>query len=369
MINKVLMVGGTWDLNGGKESGFIRKFYTELAMYLDDITYLNGGKYNDLKQILDSVGNYDVVLWFPNVDNSLDKVRHVKKINPYAILVGSKRNDGKYNFVDVLNKTLIERHNLSIEFKKENNTIKMLLFDPLGTKWYEGDNIHDFVEHLYKRLYFLSTTKREHTYQVPGNVEIPNNLEYFSYVRDAAEIFHQTIDHSDGVTKFMGNASFRGDKYIYVSKRDVDKSKIDINNFVASYLDNGTLFYHGDTKPSKDTIVQANLYNLFPNINYMIHSHCYLKNGKFTEMPVPCGSLDEIDEIKKVIERDYNGNYNLPLYQINYLGHGCLLLGNSVDLLRTVSFIPRTFPEELPNVEELLNKGVEERNNKKLSLH
>ena len=27
MINKILIVGGTWDLDGGKESGFIRKFY------------------------------------------------------------------------------------------------------------------------------------------------------------------------------------------------------------------------------------------------------------------------------------------------------------------------------------------------------
>ena len=368
MIRKALVVGGTWDLDGGKESGFIKKFYSELAMYLDDITYLNGGNYNNLINVLNSVSDYDVVFWFPNVDNALEKVRHVKKINPYTILVGSKRNDGKYSFVDVLNKTLLERHNLSIEFTKVDNKFKMLLFDPLGTKWYEGDSIHDLVEHLYKRLYFLSTTRREHTHQVPGNVDIPNNLEYFSYVRDAAEIFHQTIDHSDGVTKFMGNASFRGDKYIYVSKRDVDKSKIDINNFVASYLEDGSLYYYGDTKPSKDTIVQANLYNLFPNINYMIHSHCYLADGSFTEMPVPCGSLDEIDEIKKVIERDYDGNYDLPLYKINYLGHGCLLLGNSIELLKTVSFKSRVFPEELPNTEELLDKGMEDKDIKKLSL-
>ena len=372
MKNKILIVGGTWDLEKGKESSVIKKIYDELNNYTDNITYLNGGNYNDLQDILDSVKEYDVVCWFANVDDSLPKVRNVKKINPYTILIGSKRNDNKYTFVDVLNRTLMQRHNLTIQFTKEDDKFKFLLFDPLGTKWYEGTNISDLVNNLYKRLAFISNAKREHTYNIEGNFEIPNNEEFFSYVREAAEIFHDTIDHSDGVTKFMGNASFRGDNdNIYVSKRDVDKSKIDKDNFVACRLDNNTLYYFGDTKPSKDTISQANLYNLLPNINYMIHSHCYALDGKYTEMPVPCGSLDEIDEIKKVIDKEYDGNYDLPLYKVNYLGHGCLLLANSIDDLKNITFIPRTFPEELPNLDEILNKGLDtikvNNNSKKLT--
>ncbi len=360
MESKILIVGGTWNLDKGKESGFIKKFYSELSKYNNGITYINGGNYNNLQTILNSVKNYDVVCWFANVDNSLPKVRDIKKVNPYTILIGSKRNDNnKYTFVDVLNKTLLERHNLSIEFSKQKNIYKMLLFDPLGTKWYEGTNISNLVQNLYKRLLFILNTKREHTYNAFGEIEIPSNEEFFKFVRKAAEKFHKTIDHSEGVTKFMGNASFRGENgYIFVSKRDVDKSKIDKNNFVACKLNNGILYYYGDVKPSKDTISQANLYNLFPNINYMIHSHCYAVNGKYTEMPVPCGSLDEIDEIIKVINKKYNGNYNLTYYKINYLGHGCLLLGNSVDDLKATNFIPRIFPEELHNVDEILNKGV-----------
>ena len=360
MESKILIVGGSWDLNGGRESGFIKKFYLELLTYNKSITYLNGGNYNDLQTILNSVKDYDVVCWFANVDNSLPKVRSVKKINPYTILIGSKRNDNnKYSFVEVLNRTLMERHNLSIEFSKQEGIYKMLLFDPLGCKWYEGTSISDLVQNLYKRLLFISNAKREHTYNIEGQIEIPNNEEFFSFVREAAETFHKTIDHSEGVTKFMGNASFRGkDNYLFVSKRDVDKSNIDKNNFVACQLNNGILYYYGDTKPSKDTISQANLYNLFPNINYMIHSHCYAIDGKYTEMPVPCGSLDEIDEITKVIDNQYGGNYGLSLYKINYLGHGCLLLGKSVDDLKTTHFIPRIFPEELPNVDEILNNGV-----------
>ena len=360
MKNKILIVGGTWDLEKGKESSVIKKIYEELDNYFENITYLNGGNYNNLEEILKSVKEYDVVCWFANVDDSLPKVRNVKKLNPYTILIGSKRNDNKYSFVDVLNRSLMQRHNLTIQFSKEDDKFKFLLFDPLGTKWYEGTNITELVENLYKRLVFISNAKREHTYNIDGNIEIPNNEEFFSYVREAAEIFHNTINHSDGVTKFMGNASFRGDNdTIFVSKRDVDKSKIDRDNFVACKLDNNTLYYYGDTKPSKDTISQANLYNMLPNINYMIHSHCYAVDGKYTEMPVPCGSLDEIDEIRKVIDKDYDGNYDLPLYKINYLGHGCLLLANSIDYLKNTSFIPRTFPEELPNLDEILNKGLD----------
>lgn len=360
MENKILIVGGSWDLLGGKESGFIKKFYAELAKYNNNITYLNGGNYSDLQEVLNSVKNYDIVFWFADVDNSLPKIRDVKRINPYVLLVGSKRNDNnKYSFVDVLNRTLVERHNLSIEFSKQDGIYKMLLFDPLGTKWYEGTSIPNLVQNLYKRLLFILNAKREHTYNIEGEIEIPNNEEFFAFVRDAAEIFHRTINHSEGVTRFMGNASFRGkSNYIYVSKRDVDKSKIDKNNFVACRLDNGTLYYYGDSKPSKDAISQANLYNLFPNINYMIHSHCYVIDGEYTEMPVPCGSLDEIDEIIKVIEQKYDGDYKLPFYKMNYLGHGCLLLANSVSDLKKATFLSRTFPEEITNLDDILNKGV-----------
>ena len=79
MESKILIVGGSWDLNGGRESGFIKKFYLELSTYNNNITYLNGGNYNDLQTILNSVKDYDVVCWFANVDNSLPKIRSVKK--------------------------------------------------------------------------------------------------------------------------------------------------------------------------------------------------------------------------------------------------------------------------------------------------
>lgn len=48
----------------------------------------------------------------------------------------------------------------------------------------------------------------------------------------------------------------------------------------------------------------------------MIHSHCYVGDGRYTEMSVPCGYLDEIDEIIKVIDKEYDGNKLLNLVSV-----------------------------------------------------
>ena len=153
---KVLLTAGTWDLNNGTKSGLIDKMYTLLKEYNDfDIDYYNGGNYENLKELVEKAKNYEIIFWMANVPNELKKVRDVKNINPFAIVIGSKRNhynyekEGmEYTFVEVLNKSLIQRNNLTIEFSKlkDENRFKMLLFDPLGTSWYEGYELEKLVE-------------------------------------------------------------------------------------------------------------------------------------------------------------------------------------------------------------------------------
>lgn len=144
---KVLLIGGTWNLTGGKKSGLIEKMYQKLTKEKDfDIDYFNGGYYEDLKNLVNSSKNYKIIFWMANVPNELEKVRDIKNVNPLAIVIGSKRNHyNEYSFVDILNKALLQRNNLTIEFSKNNNNsnFKMLLFDPLGTSWYEGYDLED----------------------------------------------------------------------------------------------------------------------------------------------------------------------------------------------------------------------------------
>lgn len=354
---KVLLTAGTWDLNNGRPSGLIDKMYQKLKEYNQyEIDYYNGGNYNKLKALVENAKNYEIIFWMANVPNELEKVRDVKNVNPFAIVVGSKRNhyneltnSMEYTFVEVLNKALLQRNNLTIEFSKlkDKNKFKMLLFDPLGTSWYDGYNLNELIENMVKRISFIMTTRREKTYNVDGVVLIEDNEEFFEYVRNVAEIFHKTIEHADGVTRFLGNASFKKNGKIFVTRRDVDKAKINKENFVEAYLEDNKVYYYGNYKPSKDTVVQTRLYEMFENINYIVHSHCYAEGGFFTNTPVPCGALDEIDEILEVIKNNYSNDFTLNYYKINLKGHGCLIFGNSIEDLEKTNYITRHLPEYL----------------------
>lgn len=349
---KILLTAGTWDNDGGKSSSLMNKMHDLLKKENDfDITFYNGGYYEKLNEIVMTAKEYEVILWMAKVPEELEPVRFVKTVNPMATVIGSKKNiNNELSFVDILNKTLLQRNNLSIMFSKNEDEYKykMLLFDPLGTSWYEGYDISALTTVMVDRIRFILTTRREKTFKVNGTHEVPNNEEFFSYVRNVAEIFHKTIEHADGVTRFLGNASFRGSDVIYVTRRDVDKSLIDKDNFVAAFLgEDDKVHYYGDYKPSKDTVVQTRLYKMFPNINFIIHSHCYAKDASFTKTPVPCGALDEIDEVLDVVKDNYNNDYSLNYYKFNLNGHGCLIFANSIELLKETEYVTRHLPEKI----------------------
>lgn len=352
---KILLVGGTFDLNGGKRSSLISKIDFELNKYNNEVVTFNGGYFNQLETIINTAKEYQIIFWMANVPNDLEKIRNVKDVNPYAIVIGSKRNDNKYKFVEVLNRSLMQRHNLTIQFTKiEEKVFNMMLFDPLGTFFYNGTSIEELIKILNNRLLFLLTTKRQNTYKSDKFIEVENNETFFAYTRKTAEIFHKTIEHDEGVTRFLGNSSFisKDRKTIFVTRRDVDKEFIDKDHFVATYMENDKVYYSKNSdgsfyKPSKDSIVQNHLYKLLPNINFIVHSHCYVENAPFTKTPVPCGALDEIDEVLEVIKNNYNNDLSKEYYAINLKGHGCLIFGNTTSLLEKTKFITRHLPEKL----------------------
>ena len=74
MENKILFVGGNWDLTGGRQS----KIVNEFAKYLPNTTVFNGGNYNDLNEILDSCINYDIVIWWQMFQMNYQKLEMLK---------------------------------------------------------------------------------------------------------------------------------------------------------------------------------------------------------------------------------------------------------------------------------------------------
>ena len=373
MNSRILFVGGNWDLNGGRKSKIVEEF----AKFLPNVTVYNGGDFNDLNDILESCVNYDIVLWWANVSNDLPKIRNVKDINYKVMLVSSKRNvEGKYSFQDLLQRSFSLKSNLTIEFSMVDNKYYMRLFDPLGNMWYEGFSIKLCSKILIERLNFIRSITRESTvsneenvgalawffnmfkdemYESNDNPFVPIKEEFLEIVRNYAYKFAEATFETKEVKRFLGNASFRcpkgfpsfrDSKYIFVSKRNVNKEFIGIKEFVPVYLEDGKLFYCGDNKPSVDSPIQVRLYSLLPNINYMIHSHCYIENAPYTNVVLPCGALEEVDEIKNVIKKYYDNDYNKDFYVVNLLGHGSIMMSNKPSQLKNIRMVGRKLPEK-----------------------
>lgn len=374
MNSRILFVGGNWDLNDGRKSKIVEEF----AKFLPNVAVYNGGNFNDLNDILESCVNYDIVLWWANVSNDLPKIRNVKDINYKVMLVSSKRNvDGKYSFQDLLQRSFSLKSNLTIEFSRVDNKYYMRLFDSLGNMWYEGFSIKMCSKILIKRLNFIRSITRESTvsnednvgalawffnmfkdemYESNDNPFVPIKEEFLEIVRNYAYKFAEATFETKDVKRFLGNASFRcpkgfpsfrDGKYIFVSKRNVNKEFIGIKEFVPVYLEDGKLFYCGDNKPSVDSPIQVRLYSLLPNINYMIHSHCYIENAPYTDVALPCGALEEIDEIKKVIKKYYDNDYHKDFYVVNLLGHGSIMMSNKASQLKNIRMVGRRLPEKM----------------------
>jgi len=393
---KILLVGGTWTIEPviKHNSGLVDNVYSVLKNHCEVDMY-NGGCYFDLESILNKTPDYDIVFWWANVpDNSLPKIRDVKDVAPHVMLVTSKRNDNdKYTFMELTQKALAIKANMFFEFKKlENEKIFHInVFDPLGCCWYNGTDITSATVAAIERLKYLKSMTRQKT--VKSNIDksklmdvffnktnndinhtekmidVPYEKEFIDIVRKHAETFYTIFNPGKDVKRFLGNASlrvqlnidatrcmrgfpsFKKDNVIFVSQRNIDKQFIDLDHFVPCYMEDGKLYYCGDNKPSVDTPIQVRLYEALPNINYIIHSHCYINNAVFTTKSIPCGAIEEVDEvlaIVKDIDEQYLKNNTKPsVYKINLKGHGSLLMATDVKYMKDVDYIGRQLPEDM----------------------
>jgi ribulose-5-phosphate 4-epimerase/fuculose-1-phosphate aldolase len=193
-------------------------------------------------------------------------------------------------------------------------------------------------------------------------IDIPDEQEFVDIVREYAETFHDILKPAANVTRFLGNCSmkpntppqvgrcskgmpsFRKNGYVFVSQRNVDKEYLTLEHFVPTYLENNEVYYCGPNKPSVDTPIQLRLYEKLPNIHYMIHAHVYASDAAFTSYPIPCGAIEEVDEIIDTILREY-GDLNQSKYILNLKGHGSIVMGQTLDDIKDIKYYGRTLPE------------------------
>lgn len=340
------LVGGDFS-DTPKKSGLVDLLYRSLGR---TAYYCNGGRVEDIPTILEEIGHYPVILWFPNISNEVEKMRNIKELYPHACLVTSKRNDDKkYSLHFLVNHALNLHANLCIEFVP-GRPVQARLFDPLGNVWCDyTDDIPKLALHLSNRIDALMVMTRQSSIHVGDSINVPDNDEFFELVKGYAEVFHELVDPEKEVERFLGNTSFRCDKgfpsfrddsLVFMSRRNIDKSYIDRNGFVGTKFSDGKTCYYGDRKPSVDTPIQVRLYQEYPNINFMIHSHCYIKDAPFTRRPIPCGALEEVDEILEAVP-----DRGTTLVYLNLVGHGSLVMSKGLDGLRDIPYITRPVPE------------------------
>lgn len=347
----ISIIGGTWDGRGGRPSKIVKDLVKGIDMSnkFSRVVVNNGGNYNSLERGLEAECYIlaDVVIWMPDIPNSLPKLRSIKSMFPKVILVSSKNNvPVEYSFQDIMAHGLALKSNLVLEIRKLNNLFTGRLFDTLGNVW-RGTTIYfgELGLAIANRSRDLMDIKRQGTVQSPEEEDpiVPlcpagGTLEFLKIVKDTADTFHKLIQPSKGINRFLGNASFRcergfpslrfKDGRIYMSKRNVDKRFIELNAFVQVGLNNktGVVWYRGHHKPSVDTVVQVRLYQSLVNIRYMIHSHVYERHAPYTSRMIPCGGLEEVKEVLDVISNnDLRGR---PHFAVNLKGHGSIVFMN-----------------------------------------
>lgn len=385
---KVLLVCGQFDDKGGRESGYFSKAYRKKSQFTKII---NGGKYKSLEKL--SVADYDIILWFADVpDNTKSKlVNSIKERNQKCVLVTSKNNiDEKYKPLDIIERALRTKSNLLVEFKKNSNGLIIAsIWDALGNIYIKDCINPEWMLRCldYYCHYFHSSTRIRSKSVGPAE-DIPDEKEFFKLARNYAKKFHKLI-HAVNTERFVGNLSFRCENgfpsfkrgnRIYVSRRNIDKRDISKNGFVSVKANSlNEVQYFGDLKPSVDTPIQLRLFKMFPEINYLLHCHCYVtrkfKKGKkltkkqiqeildsdqrpwyeiadeidwskFPKPPqetgvvVPCGDLRELHEIEKLgIPKD------ATFLEVNLLGHGSIVGAKDINQLKGIEYCSREVPE------------------------
>ena len=364
---KTLFISGAYDKKGGKRSGYMLRLrqylYTNMVAMRDgdtrntrhiDVCFDIGGTTDDLlNHIFPEVIDADIVFWFCSINDAGDKklklVEGIKKLNKNAILVVLFRTNGGKTVYEQVARMLSIKANLMLEVCPTNITkFSASILDPLGNIFLSHEtDIQTVAKVLCTRVLDLVDKHRIPSVSVGPMVTAPNEEEFFAIAREQAETFHEII-HTDKQDRYLGHLSFRcehgfpsfvSDGLIFVTKRNVDKRSIDATSFVAiNPACSAVVEYYGDDSPSVDSPISIRLYQHYPSIKYMMHSHVYIKNARFTNSVNPCGAIEEADEIFSVIQNDDN-------FAVNLKGHGALVGAVDLDYLRNIEYVSRGIPE------------------------
>lgn len=329
---KALIVGGNFG-DEPKESKIIRQAYKELKMIPDkNVTLINGGTEEQLKDILSQTTNFDLIIWMPNVSN--DMKGYFPKKKKGAVLICSKVMRKGTTEIDAVSRIFKFSGNAVITIDTTNPKFEFKLIDALGNVWTNTVFVRDIVRYILQLYEWTGKSLRintSKTSQVNTIACLPKLLEINKFVS-------QQCQKSFG-ERFFGNLSTRctklfpssrlTDNTFLMSARNSNKDFLGVEDMI---LINGTFEYSGERKPSVDAPVQISIYNKFPNINFMIHGHAYIKNAIYTKKYRPCGDVFEADEVWITITEKYPSGVESLVNKeaVNLKNHGFLLMAETI---------------------------------------
>lgn len=112
------------------------------------------------------------------------------------------------------------------------------------------------------------------------------------------------------------------------------------SDFVAVSDNENKVSYFGEIKPSVDAPIQIRLFNFYKNVRFIVHGHVYVEKAPTTHAKVPCGHIEEFEEIRALFPDCSSSDF-----AVNLKGHGCLIFASDLEFLRKQSFLARPFPE------------------------
>lgn len=347
---EMLICGGDFNRESGKRSSIIDKIYKELINFFN-VELINGGNLSDILNI--DFLKYDVVFWSPNISNAEEKIiPDIKSKNQKLLLISTKRVIEKsYTDFDVVGHLLKNKSNLGVKITKDYKGLyEFKLIDPLGNEYYSGNEISSLSKEIVKRVKFIKSLKRIKSVRAGEKRDFEINPYFIEFIKHSGKEFSKYVN-AVNPNRFLGNAStrcmfgFPAEKQndrLFVTQRNIDKELIEKNGFVEVTKNTEYVEYYGDKKPSVDTPIQIRLFEYYKNINFIVHGHIYIEDCQMTKSKIPCGFIEEFDEIIEL-----HPSKEEKSFAINLKGHGCLIMAEKVeDLWKYAKFKSRELTEK-----------------------
>ena len=223
------------------------------------------------------------------------------------------------------------------------NFYRLELVDKLGNYWEKSKNLNKFIKAIVKLRNFYNEVKCDTTIFKPRLAvpQLPHRLDIITEISNNLAIqigMYYTVEDLTtfnlDYTRLYPSIRERGG--CFVSKQNIPDNFIEKKDMV--YVEKNTHF-NPFIKCPIDTSLHLEIYNRYPNINYIIHGHAYIKDASFTSKYYSCGDKNSIEDL---------GLKTWGL--LNLKNHGFLIYAGTLQQLtsitRHVEVLPK-LPEKL----------------------